>query len=102
MEKVDSGQGFADRPLLLLVVARVWREVCMELTVGYLFKSCLLQYLLVGIVSQCELMVQNSARLVFLKPTCYVNTLSPDKKNSVGRQVQKKILWQTDLHNYKR
>lgn len=39
MEKVDSGQAFADRPLVLLEVARVWREVCMELTVGYLFKS---------------------------------------------------------------
>jgi hypothetical protein len=39
MEKVDSGQRFTARPLVLLEVARVWREVCMEPTAGYLFKS---------------------------------------------------------------
>lgn len=69
---------------------------------GLFIQEYLLQYLMVGIVSQCELMVQNSARLLFPKPTCYVNTLSPDKENSIGGQVQKKILWQTDLHNHKR
>lgn len=50
-----------------------------------------------------ELMVQNSARLVFPKPTCYVNTLSLDKERIhwIDR-YRKKILWETDLHNYKR
>lgn len=38
MEKVDSGQEFAARPLVLLEMASDWREVCVEPTAGYLFK----------------------------------------------------------------
>lgn len=39
MEKVDSGQEFAARPLVLLEMASEWREVCVEPTAGYLFKT---------------------------------------------------------------
>lgn len=41
-------------------------------------------------------MVQNSARVVVPKATCYVNILSPDKENPLAAQVQEKKVWEPD------